>query len=293
MRLLACTATFLSCFACAPSFADARDAPDFAARISAIESRAGGRIGVAAIDTSSGRRLQYHADQRFALCSTYKLLLVAAIFSRVDGKEESPDRSIPISNRDLVDYAPVVSAHMRQGAMTVFDLCAAAVQYSDNSAANLLLRAIEGPRGLTRYLRSLGDSVTRLDRNEPSLNSNLPGDERDTTTPNAMLNLMQKILLQDALSPASGQKLLDLLIENKTGAARLRAGMDPAWKVGSKSGSGDNGATNDVAVVWPERRPPIVIAVYYTDSPVNAEARDSVVASAGREVCREFLGSQK
>ncbi len=247
----------------------------FHRRLAELEQVSGGRIGVAVLDTAGGKLYDYRAEERFAICSTFKLLLAAAVLSRVDSKEESLDRFVSFGSADMDDYAPVARKHLSEGQMSIFDLCAAAVEYSDNTAANLLLRSLGGPHRLTGYVRSLGDTVTRLDRYEPDLNSNLPGDERDTTSPAVMRNTMAKLLLGDALSPESRQSLISWLVENKTGTSRLRAGMPTGWRVGDKTGGGGRGATNDIAIVWPSGRPPLLIAVYSSDSARPATVRDA------------------
>ncbi|HVE17279.1 MAG TPA: class A beta-lactamase [Chthoniobacterales bacterium] len=229
----------------------------------ALEAAHGGRLGVAALDTGNGQRVGYRADERFAMCSTFKLLLAAAVLARVDAGEESLDRKVTYREADLLSYAPITRKHLP--AMTVGELCAAAIQYSDNTAANLLLRTLGGPKGLTHYLRSSGDKVTRLDRIEPELNSNLPGDERDTTTPAAVVGTMRRLLVGKALSKASSAQLNLWLVGNTTGDKRLRAGVAPAWKVGDKTGTGGLGAANDVAIVWPkEGSAPWLVAVFYS-----------------------------
>lgn len=260
----------------------------FSSQIAALENEAGGCVGVAALNTADGKRLEYNADRRFAMCSTFKLLLAAAVFSRIDRHADNADRHVTFDRRDLEQCSPMVGLHVQNGFMTVLDLCAAAVIHSDNSAANLLLQTIGGPTALTAYLRTIGDSVTRLDRTEPSLNSNLAGDNRDTTTPRAMLDTMQKVLLSDLLSPKSRQQLQNWLAQSKTGLTRLRSGINPDFRVGDKSGSGDNGATNDVAIVWPKTSAPFLIAAYYTDSTGVAEIRDLVLARVARIVSQEF-----
>lgn len=260
----------------------------FRERMTEIEHKAGGRLGVAALDTGTGRRLEFRAGERFALCSTFKLLLVSAVLSRVDAHRETLDRLVAYGERELEDYAPIARKHLPEGGLTISELCAAVIEYSDNTAANLLLRVIGGPDGLTRYVRSLGDPVTRLDRDEPSLNSNLPGDERDTTSPAAMLGAMTKLLTGEVLSSVSRQQLETWLVDSKVGATRLRAGLNPAWRVGNRTGSGEHGATNDVAIVWPLHGSPFLVAVYYTDSTSPAAVRDSVVAEVGAAVSTAF-----
>jgi beta-lactamase class A len=254
------------------------------AQLAELERVNGGRIGVAALDTASGKRIEHRSDERFAMCSTFKFLLAGCALARVDRNEEQLDRSIVFAESDLVTYSPVTKTHVGQGGMSVADLCEAAMTLSDNTAANLLLAACGGPPGLTAFARSLGDTMTRLDRIETALNEATPGDPRDTTTPAAMLGTMQKLVLGDALAPTSRALLGDWLVGNKTGGKRLRAGFPKDWRVGDKTGSGGNGATNDIAVAWPPGRSPILVTAYFTESPASPEARDGVLAAVARIV---------
>ncbi len=180
----------------------AADAPvaEAADRIAALERSAGGRLGVAVIDTGSRATLLHRADERFPMCSTFKALASAAVLKRVDAGEESLGRFVPYGQADLLDYAPVTKAHLAAGGMALGALCAAAIDWSDNTAANLILNAIGGPPGFTAFTRALSDSVTRLDRTEPSLNTAIPGDPRDTTSPLAMARDLQTVLLGTVLS---------------------------------------------------------------------------------------------
>ncbi len=215
---------------------------DAAARITAIETRTGGRIGVAALDTSNSRRIDYRQDERFPMCSTFKFLAAAAVLKRVDEKKENLDQFVSYSAKDILEYAPVTKEHLKDGGgMTLGGLCEAAIEQSDNTAGNLLLNAIGGPAGLTNFVRTLGDRVTRLDRIEPELNSAIPGDERDTTTPAAMCTDTQRLLLGDALSEASRRRLEDWLQRNETGGLMIRAGIPKNWIIGDKTGRGSNG----------------------------------------------------
>ncbi len=261
---------------------------DFGQVIADLEQKNGGRLGVSAFNIANGERLGYRANERFAMASTFKLLLVAAVLHQVDLGTETLDRSVKFSAADIQSYAPITSKHLKDGQMSVSELCAATLQYSDNTAANLLLKRVGGPAGLTRYIRALGDKTTRLDRNEPSLNTNITGDLWDTTTPIAMLNSMQTLLVGNALSINSKKQLTKWLIGNTTGDAKLRAGFNPAWKVGDKTGSGANGASNDVAIVWPDKNLPFLITVYYTDSTISPEQQSKVIADVGRVVARMF-----
>jgi beta-lactamase class A len=259
-----------------------------AAHIAEIEERTGARIGLAALDTGSGKRLDYRSEERFPMCSTFKFLAAAAVLKRVDDGQEKLDRFISYGAKDILEYAPVTKAHLKDGGMTLSALCAAAIEQSDNTAGNLLLDAIGGPAGLTSFVRGIGDEMTRLDRKEPELNSVSPGDERDTTTAAAMRADMQRLLLDNVLSESSRHQLEDWLQHNETGALMIRAGVPKTWTVGDKTGRGANGATNDVAIVRPPGRAPILAAVYTIGSTSSADDRSAVVAEAARIVV-EFL----
>lgn len=267
-----------------PFNALANNVGTFVSQIKALEQKEGGRIGVAAVNLENNQRLEYRASERFAMCSTFKLLLVAVVLSRVDAGKEKLNKLVDFTQSDIQEYAPIAKEHLKEGKMSIAELNAATIQYSDNTAANLLLQTIGGPKEFTRYIRSLGDKVTRLDRNEPTLNSNLPNDPRDTTTPSAMVETMRKLLTGDALSLESKEQLNAWLIGNTTGDKKIRAGMNPAWKIGDKTGSGENGASNDVAIVWLTNKKPFLIAVYYTGADSSADKKSEVIAQVGRIV---------
>ncbi len=257
-------------------------------RLAAIEAREGGRLGAAVLDTETGWKLLHRADERFPMCSTFKLLAAAATLKRVDEGAERLDRKIAYGPRDLLDYAPIAKAHVADGGMMLADLCAAAIDWSDNTAANLVLDVIGGPAGFNQFVRSLGDSVTRLDRNEPGLNAATSGDERDTTTPGAMLQDMRQTVLDGVLSEASRRQLQGWLIDDKVGDKRLRAGLPPSWRIGDKTGSGDHGTANTIAILWPPDRPPIIAAVYYTESSAPMDARNAIHKEIGALIAETF-----
>jgi beta-lactamase class A len=271
-----------SVLALGPAFARTADAGDVAARLAALERRHGGRLGVAVLDTGSGRRIAHRGDERFLLCSTFKLLAVAAVLARVDRGAERLDRRVVFGKEVLLDYAPVTRMRVGTPGMRMDQLCQAAITLSDNTAANLLLASMGGPAAVTAFVRGLGDPSTRLDRTEPELNVAGAGDIRDTTTPNAMLDSMQRILLGDVLSAGSRARLLDWLRACTTGNARLRAGVPVGWTVGDKTGSGSHRETNDVAILWPPRRQPLLVTAYYTGSSADDDGRNAVLAEVGR-----------
>jgi len=268
--------------------AAAAESKEFSSRVSRLEGESGGRLGVAVISTNGAPIFSYRSDERFAMCSTFKALLGALVLSRVDAGQESLDREIRYTSADILDYAPITKERLAIGRMTVRELNAASIQYSDNTAANLLLKEVGGPAALTKYLRSIGDRVTRLDRNEPSLNANLPNDPRDTSTPAAMARTLQKLLTGKSLSAASREQLKAWMIGNTTGDTKLRAGFDKRWIIGDKTGSGANGASNDIAIVFPDELPPFIIAVFYTGSSASVDAKNAVIAEVAR-ITRESL----
>ena len=269
--------------------AQARSLAEADAALTALEGESGCRLGVALLDTSNGLLVGHRIDERFPMCSTFKVLAAAATLAKVDAGQEQLDRRVRIEASDLLSYAPVAKTHLESG-MSVAELCEAAITLSDNTAANLLLRALGGPAGVTRYVQSLGDEVTRLDRIEPDLNEATPGDPRDTTTPAAMARILRKLATGDALSAASRDLLVAWMIGCKTGAAKLRAGLPGDWRVGDKTGSGAHGATNDVAVIWPSGRPPLIVTAYLTETSASEEKRNAVHAEIGRIIARSIVG---
>ncbi|MBV8970445.1 MAG: class A beta-lactamase [Verrucomicrobia bacterium] len=248
-------------------------------RLSAIEKEIGGRLGVKVVSEDSFR-IEYRADERFPMCSTFKAILAACVLSR-DGIKSLADM-ISYGTNDLQEYAPVAKEHVEQGGMSLGDLCAAAVEYSDNTAANLLLRRIGGPAELTNYFRSLGDTVSRLDRTEPTLNTALAGDERDTTSPTAMANDLVELLLRDRLEVDARQQLENWMLNCKTGNKRLRAGLPQDWTVADKTGTGENGTAGDIALVQRPHRYPIVLVVYIHQATVPADEISGAFAKVAR-----------
>jgi len=256
--------------------------------LAALEAERGGRLGVSVLDTGTQRRLTFRADERFAMCSTHKFLTVAAILQQVDRGEMSLDRKVSFTRADLLSYAPITKQHVDAGFMTVDALAAATTAWSDNTADNLLLALIGGPAGWTRYARSLGDSVSRLDRIEPALNSAIAGDPRDTTSPAAMVRNLDAVLLGKALSDASRTRLETWMFDGTITGTLLRAGMPKGWRVADKSGSGENGTRNDIGMITRPGAAPLLAAVYYTQAPGELAARERVLADVGRIIARTF-----
>jgi len=253
---------------------------DLTSALTRLESAADGRIGLSAIDTASGKRISYRADERFPICSTFKTMAVAAILDRSMHDPALMEKRLQLKRKDVFKsgYAPITEKHLDQG-MTVTELCAATMQYSDNAAVNRLMQELGGPAAVTHYVRSLGDKVFRLDRWEPELNTALPGDARDTSTPAAMAQTLQKLTLGDALAAPQRAQLIAWLQGNTTGGRRIRAGVPDNWVVGDKTGTGSYGTTNDTGILWPPAGAPIVTAIFFTQHHEKAASRDDVIAS--------------
>lgn len=260
-------------------------------RLVELEKEHGGRLGVMVLNTGTNAHFGHRIDERFAMCSTFKFLAAAAVLSRVDQGKEQLDRKISYGEKDLLSYAPEAKKHVAEGSMALGDLCAAAVEWSDNTAANLMLQTLGGPEGLTRFLRSIGDKVTRLDRTEPTLNTAIAGDPRDTTSPKAMLTDAQHLLLGDTLSAASRQQLISWVTNSQTGNKRLRAGLPTDWREGDKTGTGDNASANIVSIIWPTNGAPILATVYYTGSTASRDQQDAVHAEVARLLVKTFAQS--
>lgn len=250
-------------------------------KLKTLERESGGRLGVAILDTGNGERYGWRAEERFPMCSTFKLLAAGLVLQRVDADKERLDRHVAFSQADLVAYSPATEAQAGTG-MRMAELCEGAITLSDNTAANLMLASFGGPPALTAFVRSLGDSRTRLDRIEPELNEATPGDPRDTTTPGSMTECIQQIVLGKALSESSREQMRRWLLATKTSDRRLRALTPPGWQIGDKTGSGAHGSTNDVGVLWPPGKSPIVVSVYLTGTSRPATERDAIIARAGQ-----------
>lgn len=242
-----------------------------------LERTVGGRLGVAVLDTATGRLTGHRLDERFPMCSTFKWLAAAKVLQRVDAGEESLGRRVPVSAADILDHSPTTGKHVG-GSLSLGELCDATIALSDNAAANLILATYGGPAAVTAFARMAGDPATRLDRTEPALNESREGDPRDTTTPAAMARTLRAVLLGDVLKPASREQLTAWMLGTQTSGDRLRKGLPPGWRLADKTGTGSNGSANDVGVFWPPNRPPVVVAVYLTGGKAPLERRNAAIA---------------
>ncbi|MET8503346.1 class A beta-lactamase [Streptomyces sp. NPDC004787] len=250
-------------------------------RLRALEREHDARLGAYAHDTGSGRLVTYRADERFPMCSTFKTLGAAAVLRDLDGDGTFLARRIRYTQQDVTrsGWSPVTKDHVDDG-MTVAELCRYSITHSDNTAANLLLRELGGPTAITRFARSLGDRVTRLDRWEPELNSAEPWRITDTTSPRALGRTYGRLVLGDALAPDDRRLLTGWLLANTTSEERFRKGLPADWTVADKTGGGRYGGNNDAGVAWPPGRPPVVLTVLTTRPTEDARPDDVLVARA-------------
>lgn len=284
--LAACKPTTQAPAAAQAPAAPPPDDPRFAAIEQTLQ---GGKLGVAALNTATGAWLRNRADERFAMCSTFKWVLAAFVLNKVQEGALRLDAQVRYTASDLLGNSPVAQANVARGWMTIEELCAAAVEQSDNAAANLLFGQVGGPGALDDFVHQHGDSVTSFDRTEPELNNIVAGDERDTTTPVAMASTMQRLLLTDsALTEASRQRLTGWLEGAVTGVHRLRAGLPAGWRIGHKTGTSDQGAANDVAILWPPSGAPILLACFVLAPQVDDTARDAAHAAVARTVAETW-----
>ena len=252
--------------------------------LAAYERDTGGRIGVYAENLSTGAKIAWRADERFVMCSTFKASLAAFVLARVDNGEDRLDDMVAYGPKDIEEYAPVAKHNLPQGGMSVADMCNAMVELSDNTCANALLARVGGPTALTEFWRRAGDTVSRLDHNEPELNRSPPGDPHDTTTPAAMAGNLLRFLLGTVLSPGSRAHLTEWMVGCKTGNNRLRGGLPTDWKVGDKTGNNGKDACGDIAVVWPTSGGPVLVAAYTQGGSTTPTQFDAVFKEIGAMV---------
>ncbi|XQA70617.1 class A beta-lactamase [Xanthomonas sacchari] len=259
--------------------------PTLPQRLAEIERRSGGRLGVSLLDGGGATLGGQRQDERFPLCSTFKFLLAGAVLQRVDRGELDLRTQVPIRAADMVvSHAPATRPHVG-GALDLAALCRAAMIFSDGLAANLLLRQVDGPAGLTRFLRTIGDTQTRSDRYEPEMNGFALDDPRDTTTPAAMAASMRTLLLGGVLAPASRQRMIGWMRDNRTGDDCLRAGFPRGWAVGDKTGNNGIDTRNDIAIVWPPGRgKPLLLTAYLNGAQVDSDARDAALKAVAQAV---------
>jgi len=260
-----------------PALAEPAPAP-----LADYEQATGGRIGLYAENLRTGAKLAWRAHERFVMCSTFKASLATLVLRRVDRGKDRLDQMIHYGPADLQEYAPVARQNLAKGAMSVGEMCEAAVEISDNTCANLVLARVGGPAALTAFWRTTGDTVSRLDHDEPVLNRTPPGRPEDTTTPAAMAGNLRRYVLGQVLSPASRERLTGWLLNCQTGDNRLRAGLPKGWRIGNKTGNNGKDAAGDIAVVWPPSGGPLLICAYTRGGSPTPDRIETVFAEIGR-----------
>lgn len=261
-------------------------------QLSTLEKNSQGRLGVALINTKDNSQITYRGDERFAMASTSKVMAVAAVLKESEKQAGLLDKHMTIKKTDLVTYSPITEKHLATG-MTLAQLSAATLQYSDNTAMNKILDYLGGPSKVTQFARSINDVTYRLDRKEPELNTAIHGDPRDTTSPLAMATSLQLLTLGDALGQYQRQQLITWLKGNTTGDQSIKAGLPNNWVVGDKTGNGDYGTTNDIAIIWPENQAPLILVVYFTQQKQNAKPRKDIIVKATEIVTKEYINTSK
>jgi beta-lactamase class A len=250
-----------------------------------LEKKFDARLGVYAIDTGTNRTVVYRPDERFAYSSTFKALAAGAVLQQ--NSIEELDEVITYTKDDLVTYSPITEQHVDTG-MTLREICDAAIRYSDNTAGNLLLEEIGGPDGFENALRQIGDHVTEADRFETDLNSAIPGDIRDTSTARALAINLKAFTVDDVLPIDKRTILTDWMKGNTTGDELIRASVPKGWEVGDKTGAGGYGTRNDIAIVWPPNRDPIIITILSSRDTENATYHNELIAKAAKVVLNSF-----
>jgi len=263
-----------------PAFAQEAPPP-----LASYERETGGHVGLYAENLATGKKILWRADERFVMCSTFKLSLAALVLSRVDRHQDRLDQMIRFGPADLPDwYAPVARQNLARGEMSIAEMCEAAVEQSDNTCATLLLARVGGPAALTAFWRSLGDGTTRLDHGELQLNRTPLGDPHDTTTPAAMAGSLRQFLFGDILSPTSRGLITGWMLGCKTGDNRLRGGLPKDWRIGDKTGNNGTDAAGDLAVTWPRSGGPLLICAYTRGGTPSAANLATLFADIGRLV---------
>ncbi|MDP3269525.1 MAG: class A beta-lactamase [Legionella sp.] len=252
-------------------------------KLAELENSSGGRIGIYAINTANGTHLQYHANERFPMGCTSKVIGVATILNKSVSDSSLLSQKVSYTKKDLTNWNPITEKHLATG-MTVSELCSASISYSDNAAMNLLVKKMGGLEQINVFARSIHNDSFRQDNGWPEeALSGGQGNLNDSSTPKAMAESLQKLAFTDALAKPQRELLVSWLKATTTGDFRIRAGVPKGWVVADKTGTGSTyGTTNDIGIIWPPKCAPIVVAVYYTSNDKKAVKREDVVASVTR-----------
>ncbi|WP_085905710.1 class A beta-lactamase [Kiloniella majae] len=252
--------------------------------VTGLEESIGGRIGVAVYDLQTGQKWEYRSDEKFPMSSTFKPFACAALLTQNERKDETLERMVSVSRDDLVSYSPVIEKYADDGEVSLRKSCEATVSISDNTAGNLVLKEIGGPEGFTRFMRSIGDNTTRLDRWETELNEAQPDDLRDTTSPKAIATSLQKLLLEDALSPEARIEITNWMLNDRVADDLFRSRLPKGWKIADKTGAGGFGSRGIIAVIWPPSHKAVVASVYMTGNDADFKTRNAAIAEIGAAI---------
>ncbi|MCM3183939.1 class A beta-lactamase [Priestia megaterium] len=255
-----------------------------------LEEKYDANLGVFALDTGTNKTVTYHSDERFAYASTHKALAVGALLQRKS--IEDLNERIFYTRDDLVNYNPITEKHVDTG-MTLRELADASLRYSDNTAGNLILQQLGGPDGFKEALENIGDDVTLPERFEPDLNEVNPGETHDTSTPRALASSLQTYVLGQALPEDKRALLTDWMKRNTTGDALIRAGVPKSWEVADKTGAGSYATRNDIAILWPPKGDPIVLAILSNRTEKDAEYNDKLIAEAAKQAVKALKVTRK
>ncbi|MBS9920589.1 CARB family carbenicillin-hydrolyzing class A beta-lactamase [Vibrio alginolyticus] len=255
--------------------------------ISLLEQQTSSRIGVSVWDTQADERWDYRGDERFPLMSTFKTLACAKMLSDMDSGKLSKNATAKVDERSIVVWSPVMDKLAGQNTR-IEHACEAAMLMSDNTAANLVLNEIGGPKAVTMFLRTIGDKATRLDRIEPRLNEATPGDSRDTTTPNAILNTLRTLVEGETLSYESRVQLKIWMQDNKVSDSLMRSVLPTGWSIADRSGAGGHGSRGINAIIWKENHRPVYISIYVTETELSLQTRDQLVAQISQLILQKY-----
>ena len=276
--------TVMLCFS-PISFALTNDFSPMEKEIRKIESELNSHIGVSILTVNSNESWSYKGNERVPLTSTFKTLLCANLLSNADKGNIALDEKVAVEKDKLITYSPVIEKHIGKS-VSLYDSCSATMTTSDNTAANIVLQKIGGPITLTKFIRNIGDDITRLDRYEPELNEGKPGDLRDTTTPNAITKTLNELLFGSALSEESQNQLKQWMIDNKVSDHLLRSILPSDWIIADRSGAGGYGSRSITSVFWPENTSPFIVSIYITQTKASFEQRNEAIVKIGKAILK-------
>ncbi|MFV0575049.1 MAG: class A beta-lactamase [Vibrio sp.] len=273
------------------AFAEPSQYPLVDKQIQQVEQELSARVGVTILDVDSGKLWDHNGDQRFPLTSTFKTIACGKLLNdSEDGQLQLTD-TVKVRTVDLVTYSPVVEKYVGKQ-IELQNACQAAMYMSDNTAANIIIKAVGGTEAVTQFARTLGDKVTRLDRFEPELNQGKPNDERDTTTPNMISQDINALLFGSVLSEQSKQQLKEWMVNNQVTGNLLRSVLPDYWHIADRSGAGGYGSRSITAVVWTDNQSPVIISIYLTQTEASMDELNQAIVEIGKAIFDSLLESK-